>query len=70
MIKVFTQNVGRFKKGDIRDYPVPVWKQIEHNAGMGLDEFTKSHDQAIYDAVHPETSSEPMRRRGRPMKVN
>lgn len=46
MQRQFTQNVGsRFRKGDIRSYPEPVWKQIAASASVSLDKCTRLVEQ-------------------------
>ncbi|NJM10610.1 MAG: hypothetical protein HC889_00655 [Synechococcaceae cyanobacterium SM1_2_3] len=39
--RIFTKDVGRFKKGQLFEYPAPTWKQIAASAGLKLDSFTK-----------------------------
>lgn len=41
MQRVFTKNVGKnFQKGDIRDYPVGVWRDIARSAKEELEHFS------------------------------
>lgn len=44
MLRVITKTVGRLTEGSERDYPASVWKQIEHDAGMKLDDFSRAVD--------------------------
>ena len=39
--RVFTKNIGRFKQGDVKDYPQAVWVQIEKSAKKSLGTFSK-----------------------------
>ena len=41
MQRVFTKDVGRFKKGEERDYTKQVWEGIARSAKMKLDDFTR-----------------------------
>lgn len=41
MQRIFTKDVGRFKKGEVRDYTKQVWEGIARSAKMKLDDFTK-----------------------------
>jgi hypothetical protein len=41
MQRIFTKDIGRFKKGEVREYPKQVWEGIARSAKMKLDEFTK-----------------------------
>jgi len=41
MQRIFTKDVGRFKKGEVRDYTKQVWEGISKSAKMKLDDFTK-----------------------------
>lgn len=41
MQRVFTKDVGRFKKGEVRDYTKQVWEGIARSAKMKLDDFTR-----------------------------
>tara|TARA_Y100000310_G_scaffold78084_1_gene74716 strand:+ start:7751 stop:7957 length:207 start_codon:yes stop_codon:yes gene_type:complete len=49
MQRVFTKNVGKFKKGETREYPVGTWKQIARNAGMLLKYFSKEISEILDD---------------------
>lgn len=42
MQRVFTADIGRFKKGDIRDYPRGTWEQIATSASKKLGAITAS----------------------------
>jgi len=59
---MFTRDVGtKFQRGDIRDYPMPVWRQIEKNEGVELKKFSSPvADLAQAEMTRP--------KRGRPRK--
>lgn len=40
MLREFRKNVGNFKKGDRRDYPISTWRHMAGNAKMDLDVMT------------------------------
>ena len=42
MKRTFTRDCGRFKKGEVRDYPASVWKNIAESLNSDLDEFSIS----------------------------
>lgn len=42
MLRVFTKDVGRFARNDVRDYPAHVWKAIASDIKQPLDAFTAS----------------------------
>jgi hypothetical protein len=45
MLRVFTKDVGKhFKKGQAKEFPKPVWSQIERSAKAPLHSFTKTID--------------------------
>lgn len=46
MIKrVFTKDIGRFKKGDVREYPKHTWDNIAKSAkAKSLDDFSRVVD--------------------------
>lgn len=51
MERVFTQNVGKFNVGDVRDYPSETWEQISVSARRPLDTFTKTVGEVATSAV-------------------
>lgn len=51
MQRMFLQNLGRFKAGDIRDYPQGIWTDIARSAGQPLDRITKPVTQVAKEAV-------------------
>lgn len=51
MQRMFLQDVGRFKAGEIRDYPQGIWTDIARSAGAPLDRVTKPVTQVAKDAV-------------------
>lgn len=41
MQRAFTKNIGKnFVKGDVRDYPMSVWRDIARSAGEDLEKFS------------------------------
>ena len=51
MQRVFIKQVGRFKVGEKRDYPLPTWTQLAASAKMPLSEFTRTDDELISRAM-------------------
>lgn len=49
MQRVFVKAVGRFRPGDVRDYPKHVWTQLERSVGQPLDRFTRPVEEAVKD---------------------
>ena len=47
MLRVFTKDVGRYQRGDVRDYPSHVWKAIAADLGGNLDAFTASPSEHL-----------------------
>jgi len=45
MERVFKKDIGRFKKGDSRNYPQPVWEGIAKSAKQALTDITISADE-------------------------
>lgn len=41
MLREFTQPVGRFQKGEHRDYPQTTWDQLARSVNRSLDKFTR-----------------------------
>ena len=41
MQRIFTKDLGRFKKGEVRDYTKQVWEGLARSAKMKLEDFTK-----------------------------
>jgi hypothetical protein len=65
MVRMFTTNVGRFKSGDVRDFPQTTWKQVEVSAGLKLDSFSKQLDEIAEEYVvnkNPKESPKVQRR--------
>lgn len=48
---VFIKDVGRYKRGEIRDYPTPTWAAIERSARLSLGRFTQPVDEAAQQSV-------------------
>ena len=44
--RVFTKDLGRWKKGDIREYPIPTWQQIGRGNDVSLDSFSREIEDA------------------------
>jgi len=51
MERIFTKETGRFKRGDIRDYPVGVWRGIAKSTRKPLDSFTALTSDKAKEAV-------------------
>jgi len=52
MQRVFTKDVGtNFHKGDIKDYPITVWRDIERVAGKALDAFSQPYEDVVRAGV-------------------
>lgn len=47
MQRVFIEDVGRFKKGDIRDYPKGTWGNIARSSNNKLESITTSVESAV-----------------------
>ena len=62
MQRIFTREVGRFKVGDIRDYPRGTWEQVakSHTAKQlgikGMDSFSRPVEDAAR-AAGPKSSA-------------
>ena len=41
MVRTFTTDVGRFRKGDVRDYPKQVWDGIAKSAKRSINSFSE-----------------------------
>jgi len=46
MTRVFLKDLGRWKKGEIREYPIPTWQQIERGSKASLNSFSKEIEDA------------------------
>lgn len=58
MERIFTKNVGRFVKGQLRDYPKQVWEQLAKSAKMKIEDFTKVAVMLeTQDAVKPNVAA-------------
>jgi hypothetical protein len=42
MLRKFTKDLGRYKKGQSHDYPKAVWEQIAKSAKAKLDSFSEA----------------------------
>ena len=48
MERVFIKDVGKnFKRGDVKDYPITTWRDIEASAKRPLDSFSKPVESAM-----------------------
>lgn len=47
MLRKFTKPIGRFEAGEIHDYPLGVWRQIESNVGKPLNSFSAEVTQLV-----------------------
>ena len=64
MTRVFTKDLGRWKKGDIREYPIPTWQQIGRGNKVSLDSFSREiEDAARTMMVDSTTSQKPISRK-------
>ncbi len=63
MQRAFTKTVGRFKRGEIRDYPGVVWTQIAKTVGEPLGRFTADVQPVVQHTVGTDKPSG--RRKGR-----
>lgn len=41
MLRKITKSVGRYRAGDVHDYPRDVWKKLASDAGMVLEDFAQ-----------------------------
>lgn len=51
MERVFIKPVGRYKAGDVRDYPTHTWATIASNVGQRLDLITRPVIDAAIEVV-------------------
>jgi len=64
MTRVFIKDLGRWKKGEIREYPIPTWQQIERGAKVSLGSFSREiEDAARTMMVDSTTSQKPISRK-------
>lgn len=66
MTRVFLQDLGRWKKGDVREYPITTWQQIERGSKASIDSFSKEIEDAAKTMImeSPITASQrPMNRK-------
>jgi len=42
MLRKFTKDIGRYKKGQQHDYPKAVWEQIAKSAKVKLEGFSEA----------------------------
>ena len=54
MERVFTKDIGRFKEGDSRNYPMPVWESIAKSAKQALTDITLTMDEIKTAAMKKE----------------
>ncbi len=52
MLREFTVDIGRFKKGESRDYPNNVWTSMSETSGKKLDDFTKAVPNPVLQNMH------------------
>lgn len=51
MERVFTKDIGKnFKAGEVKDFPVQTWKQIEKSAKQRIDDFSSLTRDVIKSA--------------------
>lgn len=41
MQRIFTKDVGRYKKGEVRDYPNATWQNLSRSLKQKLDDFSR-----------------------------
>lgn len=51
MERIFTKPLGRWVKGQIADYPIGTWQQIEDSAGEELESFSRLASDAAVESV-------------------
>lgn len=51
MVRAFTDDVGRYKRGDIRDYPIQTWKGLERSARRPLGAFSKLVEDVVKEST-------------------
>lgn len=59
MERIFTKDIGRFNKGDSRNYPKPVWENIAKSAKQALTDITISVDELKELQNSPDELKEP-----------
>ena len=45
MLRVFTKDVGKFKRGDARHFPRATWEAMANNLGCRVDDFSVPVDR-------------------------
>lgn len=51
MLRKFTKDLGRYKKGQSHDYPKAVWEQIAKSAKAKLDSFSEAVENNILQSM-------------------
>ena len=52
MKRIFTQTVsGRYKQGQIRDWPMSTWNGLANSLKMDLDDFSNPRPDETYVAI-------------------
>ena len=41
----FIRDAGRYKQGDLRDWPLPTWNQLADNLGLPLEKVALPPEQ-------------------------
>ena len=59
----FIRDVGRFKRGDVRDWPTPTWKQISENVGLPLEKVALPPEQLGRRHLLGDHAATPQRRK-------
>lgn len=62
MNRTFTEDVGRFKRGDIRDYAPPTWKGIARSVRKPLGSFSRPIEDVVKESTS-HSSKKKMKRR-------
>lgn len=47
MVRVFTRDIGRYKKGEMRDYPKNVWGSLAKSVKSPLDKITREVKEIV-----------------------
>lgn len=42
MLREFTKPIGRYRIGEVRDFPQPTWAQMAKSCELDLADFTKA----------------------------
>ena len=51
MERVFTKDLGRWHRGDLRDYPLVMWTHIAKSSGLRLDLISKPVEEVVVSGL-------------------